>query len=143
MNMNRRSKNSRIAALAATIAFAASACSAAFVYQTPTEFLTSGDFDGDGVPDVLVLDRLTGNARVGYQTNNVLAWSDPIPTGVPLADALAVGHFRDTNMDAIAITSSDLNRVHLLRLSNAAAPAILTQQGLGPNFLAILRVNEL
>jgi hypothetical protein len=43
------------------------AANAGFVYETPTEFLTSGDFNGDGIPDVLVLDKATGNARVGYQ----------------------------------------------------------------------------
>ena len=41
---------------------------AGFVYETPAEFLTSADFNGDGIADVLVLDRATGNARVGYQS---------------------------------------------------------------------------
>jgi hypothetical protein len=109
------------------------------VYETPTEFLTSGDFNGDGIPDVLVLDKATGNARVGYQNaSSDLVWSAPLPTGVPSPAALAVGHFRDTNQDAIAITAEELNRVYLLRLSNpsnAPAPATLTPHGLGPDYL--------
>jgi hypothetical protein len=116
------------------------ASAAGFVYETPTEFLTSGDFNGDGILDVLVLDRATGNARVGYQNSSSnLVWSAPLPTGVPSPAALAVGHFRDTNQDAIAITAEELNRVYLLRLSNpsnAPSPAALTPHGLGPNFLA-------
>ena len=115
------------------------ASAAGFVYETPTEFLTSGDFNGDGIPDVLVLDKATGNARVGYQnTSSNLVWSAPLPTGVPSPAALAVGHFRDTNQDAIAITAEELNRVYLLRLSNpsnAPAPATLTPHGLGPDYL--------
>lgn len=118
---------------------AASTARAGFVYETPGEFLTSGDFNGDGILDVLVLDKATGNARVGYQDGSSnLVWSAPLPTGVPSPAALAVGHFLDTNQDAVAITAAELNRIHLLRLSdpsNAPAPAILTPQGLGPNFL--------
>ena len=55
---------------------------AAFVYETPAEFITSGDFDGDGRADALVLDKLTGNVRVGYQNaNGALVWSAPRATG--------------------------------------------------------------
>jgi len=115
------------------------AARAGFVYETPGEFLTSGDFNGDGIPDVLVLDKATGNARVGYQDGNSnLVWSAPLPTGVHSPAALTVGHFRDTNQDAIAITSVELNRVHLLRLAdptNAPDPAILTPVSQGPDFL--------
>src|SRR5664279_576585 len=55
------------------------AANAAFVYETGAEFLTAGDFNGDGVADVLVLDKLTGNARVGYaNTSGALTWSSPL-----------------------------------------------------------------
>ncbi len=102
---------------------------AAFVYETPAEFLTSGDFNGDGIADVLVLDKATGNARVGYQNpGGALTWSQPLPTGVESASALAVGRFSQTSNDVIAVTSAGLNRIHVLSLSNsvtAPAPTII------------------
>ena len=54
------------------------------------EFLTaSGDFNGDGVIDVLVLDKITGNARVGYgDASGNLTWSAPLVTGVGEAGGL-------------------------------------------------------
>jgi hypothetical protein len=131
----------RAGVLSLTLAFGFCAFTRAAgpVYETATEFLTSGDFNGDGFLDVLVLDKTTGNARVGFQDGSSnLVWSAALPTGVPSPTALAIGHFRDTNQDAIAITSPDLNRVQIFRLSdasNAPSAAILTPRGVGPNFL--------
>ena len=115
--------------LLAWLFFSASVARASFVYETPAEFLTSGDFNGDGIADVLVLDKPTGNARVGYQNiSGALTWSQPLPTGADSATALTVGRFAQTNTDEIAVTSAQLNRIHILSLSNsvsAAAPVIV------------------
>jgi WD40-like Beta Propeller Repeat len=112
---------------------------AAFVYETPGEFLTSGDFDGDGRADALVLDKLTGNVRVGYQnTNGALVWSVARATGADPVSALAVGRFADTNRDAIAVTAMDLNQIRILKLSspsNSPAPAILNPAHPGTTLL--------
>jgi len=113
-----------------------------FVYETPDEFLASGDFNGDGVPDVLVLDKLTGNARVGYgNTNGNLTWSAPLVTGVGEAAGCAVGRWLQTTRDAIAVTAPTLNRVNLVDLSgtnSAGAPMVVTPLGLGPHTLVPL-----
>ena len=115
---------------------------AAFVYQTPGEFLTSGDFNGDGVPDVLVLDKLTGNARVGYGSlNGTLTWSSPLVTGVENPTGCAAGRFQQTGHDTIAVTAPDFNRVNLVDLSNpaaAGAPVTVTPTGTGPHTLVAL-----
>src|SRR5215469_16466066 len=87
---------------------------AAFIYETPNEFFTTADFNGDSVPDVLVLDKLTGNARIGYAaTNGTLTWSAPMVTGVENASGCAAGHFRLTTRDVLAVTTTNLNRVNL------------------------------
>ena len=116
--------------------------SAAFVYETPAEFLTTGDFNGDGVADVLVLDKLTGNARVGYANpSGVLSWSAPLVTGVEDASGCAVGRLLQTTRDAVAVTSAGLNRVNLVDLSTtntAGTPVIVTPAGLGPHTLVSL-----
>ena len=112
---------------------------AAFVYETPNEFLTSGDFDGDGRADALLLDKLTGNARVGYQnTDGSLAWSAPRPTGADGTGALAVGRFAETNRESIAVTAADLNQIRVLTLSNpsnAPAPTIINPSHAGTSLL--------
>ena len=118
------------------------AANAAFVYETGAEFLTAGDFNGDGVADVLVLDKLTGNARVGYaNTSGALTWSSPLVTGVEDASGCAVGRLLQTTRDAVAVTSAGLNRVNLVDLSNtntAGTPVIVTPAGLGPHTLTTL-----
>src|SRR4051812_47819824 len=88
---------------------------AAVVYETPREFITSGDFDGDGRNDALVLDKLTGNARVGYQSPaGALIWSAPFVSGIENVTGVGIGRFVSTDHDAIAATAPDFNRISLL-----------------------------
>src|ERR1035437_4412076 len=112
---------------------------AAFVYEAPGEFLTSGDFNGDGRVDALVLDKATGNVRVGYQNSSgALDWSSPRATGADGASALAVGRFAETNRDAIAVTSANLNQIRVLNLSNPSnspAPASINPAHAGTSLL--------
>ena len=133
---------SLLAALIALLCLWSPAARAAFVYETPAEFLTAGDFNSDGVADVLVLDKLTGNARVGYAgPTGTLTWSAPLVTGVENATGCAVGRLLQTTRDAIAVTSVGLNRVNLIDLSNtntAGTPVIVTPAGLGPHTLVTL-----
>ncbi len=114
---------------------------AAFVYETPAEFLTSGDFNGDGVPDALVLDKSTGNARVGYDNGaGQLNWVGPFATGAENVTGCAVGRFITTAREAIAVTSPELNRVLLVDLlSPSATPTNVYPAGVGPHGLAALR----
>lgn len=115
---------------------------AGFVYETPTEFLASGDFNGDGILDVLVLDKLTGNVRVGYaDANGQLTWAGPASTGDSLPAALAVGRFFDSGRDAIAVTSAELNQVNLVDLSdanNVPTPVAVYPTGVGLGLLTSL-----
>jgi hypothetical protein len=110
-----------------------------FVYETPTEFLSSGDFNGDGIPDVLVLDKITGNARVGYGDGaGDLTWSAALVTGAGEATSCGVGRWLQTTRDSVAVTAPTLNRVNLVDLSgtnDAGTPMIVTPEGLGPHTL--------
>jgi Tol biopolymer transport system component len=113
-----------------------------FVYETPSEFLSSGDFNGDGILDVLVLDKITGNALVGYDDGNGnLTWSSPLVSGVADAEGCAIGRFLQTTRDAVAVTSHSQNRINLVDLSatnSAGAPKIVTPMGIGPHSLVPL-----
>ena len=137
-----RTSDFGVVALAAALLLPGFTCFGGFVSETPTEFLTSGDFNGDGLADVLVLDKLTGNARVGYQdAAGVLTWSAPLVTGVENATGCAVGPLLQTTRDAVAVTAPDANHVNLVDLSatNAAGtPVLVTPGGLGPHTLVAL-----
>ncbi len=119
----------------AAVALTAPAQAGGFVYETATEFLASGDFNGDGIPDVLVVDKLTGNARVGYQdASGQLTWAGGAATGVARPSAIAVGRFLDSTLDAVALTSPELNNVNLVGLADAnhaPAPVTITPAGVG------------
>ena len=101
---------------------------AATVSETALEFFSSGDFNGDGRLDAIVLDKAAGSARVGYQdANGALTWAAAVPSGVAQADSMAVGRFIQTNRDSIAVTSVEFNRIHVLNLSVpgvASAPIV-------------------
>jgi hypothetical protein len=133
---------SLVTAVSFWVAFHPCAAAPSFVYETTDEFLASGDFNGDGVLDVLVLDKITGNARVGYAdiTGN-LTWSAPLVTGVGEAAGCGVGRWLQTSRDAVAVTAPALNRVNLVDLSGtntAGAPVVVTPPGLGPHTLVPL-----
>lgn len=137
-----RIADSRSRTCLSVLAFCAASVHAGLVYETPAEFLTSADFNGDGIADVLVLDKLTGNARVGYaNTAGALTWSAPMVSGCENVTGCAVGRFLVTTRDALAVTAPDLNRVNLVDLSatnSAGAPVPVNPAGLGPHTLVSL-----
>jgi len=120
----------------------APARASAFVYDTGTELLTGADFNGDGVPEILVLDKATGNVRLGYvDTNGIVSWSSPLKSGVENATSLSVGPYLAAGTNCIAVTSPDFNRVNLVSLSDsntAGAPVVIVPTGVGPHTLVSL-----
>lgn len=106
----------------------AAALNAATVTETSTEFHASGDCNGDGRLDAIVLDKATGNVRVGYQNaNGTLTWANAVPSGVAHTTSVAVGRFLHASRDSVAVTSEEFNRVHILRLETpgaATAPVV-------------------
>lgn len=115
---------------------------AAVVSETETEFHASGDANGDGRLDAIVLDKATGNVRVGYQNaNGTLTWASAVPSGVAHAKSMAVGRFLHASRDSVAVTSPEFNRVHLLRLETpgvATAPVVTHPPHAGLTMLVAL-----
>lgn len=119
---------------------------AALTHETETEFFASVDVNGDGRLDVVVLDRPTGNVRVGYQdATGALSWSSPLPTRVPNATGFTTGRFLASDREAIAVTSPELNRVHVVDLTDAtsaASPLIFSPASAGPSLVVGLRAPQ-
>jgi len=111
----------------------------AFVYETEQEFLSTGDFNGDAKPDLVIVDRYSGRVRLGYQLEpGRFDWVDWRAGGTKDVASVSVGKLTDLKRDSLAIASADANRVIAL---DAADPSVPTQPvtvpsvALGPNVI--------
>ena len=76
---------------------------------TSTEWFVTGDFNGDGLSDIVVVDRATGQYRVGWQKapDNV-GWSPAQPSGIgdieaPLEDFANVTQLTEFHVDFLPL----------------------------------------
>ena len=103
--------------LAAPAAFAA-------VSETPEELQTTGDLNGDGRQDLVIVDKTSGVYRVGYgQPNGSNSWVEARPSGIEHVTSLGLGRILNTTRDALAFVSPDANRVTVLEAGDPAAAA--------------------
>ncbi|MGH7970274.1 MAG: hypothetical protein ACREIC_16250, partial [Limisphaerales bacterium] len=112
----------------------------ALVYESPQEFFGSGDFDGDGRADLVIVDKASGKYRLGYQSEpGVLSWVDCRPSGLSSITGFSIGRLFATNMDAFAFTSPDANQMTFVEAGSSTAPGkpltVAFTVGLGPSTL--------
>lgn len=106
-----------------------------FTHVTDVELTSTGDFDGDGRTDLVVVDRATGAVRFGLQAaTGEIVWSPTQPGNVTGASGLAVGPFVAA-VDALALAGSDYNRLELVSLGGEL-PTAFAQSGIGPATLS-------
>jgi formylglycine-generating enzyme required for sulfatase activity len=109
----------------------------AFVYETDQEFLSTGDFNGDGMPDIVIVDRYSGRVRLGYQLEpGRFDWVDWRAGGTKDVAGVSVGKLKDAKRDSVALTSADANFVTVVDAANPAVPTdpvIVPNVALGPN----------
>lgn len=110
--------------------------SAGFVSETATEFTTSGDWDGNGLRDLMVLDKATGLVRLGYQLTPMrLTWSEPEATGIQDVTGCSAGVFIDATRVSLVFTAPEANRVQLMRSAGVGQSSTVTSifpVGVGP-----------
>jgi formylglycine-generating enzyme required for sulfatase activity len=114
------------------------------IYETPREFFGSGDFDGDGRADVVIVDKDSGKYRLGYQlSEGMLSWVDCRPSGIKGITGLAIGGLFNTKSDALAFTSPDANQITLVDVSSPTAPSkpvtVPFTAALGPNTVIAIK----
>jgi formylglycine-generating enzyme required for sulfatase activity len=123
--------------LAVGLIAASASAAAASVQETPLEFYAAGDFNGDGLMDLALVDRATGRVRIGYRiSDEFFNWSDWRSGGVPNVTGLSVGRVFDTKRDGLLITSADANLISALDAPNPSVPTdpvSLPSEVLGPN----------
>ncbi len=93
-----------------------------WVYETPSEFQASGDFDGNGLADVIVVEKATGGYRIGYQpTTGATHWAATRASGIQGVSGVSVGRLLAATRDTLACTEPEANRVTLLDATDPAA----------------------
>ncbi|HSH16964.1 MAG TPA: hypothetical protein VLD18_13070, partial [Verrucomicrobiae bacterium] len=116
-----------------------------FVYpQGATEWVASGDWDGNGLLDAVIVDRATGTYRLGFQTpGGIHTWTAPRSSGVSGVSGFTVGLVLDNALDGLAFTSEEANRINLIPAnsqSQAGIPVPVYIPSVGPNQVVALDI---
>ncbi len=117
------------------LALAPLAQAGGWTYENAVEFTTAGDFDGDGQRDIVIVDRASGQFRVGYGATGTTFWTDPQAGGMTGVTAVSAGRLIATNREALALTAPAANRVlvHDLSSTNGVpAPYVVNPPSIGP-----------
>src|SRR5262245_61122518 len=103
---------------------ASEAPAAPIIIETPYEFLGTGDFDGDGQTDLVIVDKPTGKFRIGYQTApGRYLWVDCRPSGLDKLAGFTIGKLLSTTNDSLAFSSPDANQVTMVDAASRTAPS--------------------
>lgn len=122
----------------------AASAAAPSIYETPKEIFGTGDFDGNGLPDAVIVDKDSGKFRLGYQQDGGgIKWVDNRPSGMKGISGISIGKLLGAN-DSIVFTAPDLNQLTVADASNPTAPGrpkpIDFMDALGPNSVAIVDI---
>lgn len=130
---------------AAPMAAWAAAAPAPLVYETPKEFFGSGDFDGDGLTDVVIVDKETGKYRLGYQQKGgVFLWVDCRPTGLKAVTGFSIGKLLVPKLDAMVFAAADANQLVVVDAPSPTASGkpltVSFTAGIGPSTVVSLPI---
>ena len=109
------------------------------VQETAREFSAAGDFNGDGFPDELELDKTSGVYRIGYSSaTGTLTFAEGRPSGLGTVTGCAVGKLNGTAGDSFAATTPTANRAHILspQTTGYTEPREVQAAGVGAKLLA-------
>lgn len=119
---------------------ASSAWAGSFVYESDSRFTASGDINGDGQADAIIVERSSGAYTIGIYNagSGALTFTPALPSGIPNPTGIAVGNFDDPARDSLAVTSPSSNRVHIIEPLSSVfnAPRAVYSAGDGPFNLA-------
>ncbi len=96
---------------------------AGFVYETDKEFLTTGDFNGDGKLDSAIVDKATGRVRIGYRiTEDYFSMPDWRAGGLKdVARGVGIGRLVDAKRDSLVLVC-DPSQLSLFDAPNPTIP---------------------
>lgn len=130
--------------VAAVLGSTAVSATPPFVRETPNEFQAVADLDSNALMDVVVVDKATGNFRVGYgDAANVLVWGGVRPSGMQGVTGFTVGTVLDPARQALVFTAPEANRVQVVDVADrgrASQPVAVYPGGVGPNWVVALDI---
>lgn len=107
-----------------------------WVYSVRSSFLTTGDLNGDGIPDVVLADKSNAMVRVGYQSvHGTLSWAQPRSLGLDSITGLSCGRVLTNSADVLVACAPELNRFAVYSLPSSSSlvyPLALYGSGVGP-----------
>jgi hypothetical protein len=112
---------------------------ASFTYESSSELSAAFDADGDGHPDLIVVDKTTGVRQLALQqSDGSFLWSDPASTGLESVSSLTAGAFRGPGLaDGFAVAGPMANRA--AQFPDAFGSALTAPAfGIGPNLVVAL-----
>jgi formylglycine-generating enzyme required for sulfatase activity len=121
------------------------ALNAGMVYETELDFVTTGDFNGDGQLDIALIDRNTGRVRVGYRlSSEFFNWAD-WRAGGPKDQytSVSVGKITDPKFDSLALSAADANLITVLNAADPNVPSDplpIPGTAIGPNTIVAVDV---
>ncbi len=115
------------------------------VYESADEFYATGDFDGDGRSDIVIVDKLSGKYRLGYQmADGTFSWPDCRYSGTKGLTGFSLGKLFSPKQDGFAFAAPDANQLTVVEAADPAAPGrpavIPFAAGLGPGFVVAIDV---
>jgi len=79
--------------------------------ETPDEITITGDFTQDSLPDLMIIDRASGQVRVGEgDIAGQFTWLEPRDSGVEDVSAAVFGNFGGDSFSELVLTSRTVNR---------------------------------
>lgn len=110
-----------------------------FIYDHEKELTGTGDFDGNGLPDLILIDKGSGKYRIAFQLKQgEFTWVNHRVSGVKDVSGAGVGKLFVENKDGIALTSADGNQIVVIPADNTAQagnPVPIPPPVLGPNVI--------
>lgn len=112
--------------------------------ETPLELQLDADLDGDGRADAVIVDKVSGAFRVGYQTApGIPTWAEARATGVQEVTGVNAGRLLSLTRDALAVVSPGANRLTLFEAIDGLAPILplaVYPPSIGPNAVATVDI---
>jgi hypothetical protein len=131
--------------LALSLGLSGFVIAAAPVYETTREFTASGDFNGDGTQDVIIIDKPTGLYRIGIRSAAATpTFAASRPTGAANLACASLGKLNGTAADSFAVSSLTLNRVQVLSPSGTGytEPRSIFNAGVSPQTMCAIDITS-
>ncbi len=110
----------------------------------PAEWAAAGDFNGDGLIDSVIVDRVTGAYRVAYQTpDGEPGWTQPRASGIADVTGFSVGNLFSVASHGLVFTAEAANRINVVPANDPAQPGLPVTffiNAVGPNQVVAMEV---